>query len=66
MIRGRIYRLNASTKYGGTDVGWVSARGATVLNFWNEKCERKVSDSIGVTGNMSCSENILVCNGLPD
>ena len=27
---------------------------------------KRVSDGVSVTGNMSCTENILVCDGVPD
>ena len=27
---------------------------------------KRVSNDVGVTGNVSCVENILVCNGVPD
>ena len=27
---------------------------------------KRDSDGVSVTGNVSCAENILVCNGVPD
>ena len=27
---------------------------------------KRVSDGVGIAGNVSCTENILVCNRVPD